>query len=520
MRAPGTATVLLAGALTGGLLALSTAQIGAGVAAFVALAPLLLVIDRGAPPWAAVLGSWLGGVVFFAVALAWIPLAGFRGSVLGLLAVYVATLAISLASVGGCLAWIRGRSRCLFLTATPAVWITAEFLRSQGPLGYPWHHLGYALAAHPMLIQIASIGGLYALSLWIAGVNTWLVAMAGGPRRGMTPGAVLLSLPLLLGVRACTQTPESPKVRVAAVQPAIVEPAREVKAFQRNLGILFRLTEEASRSDPDLVVWPESAFERTLTAGTDAHRAPIDPLLGAVARSVERPLLTGAWRRTDEEALLYNSAVLVGRSGETVVIGDKVHPVPFYEARASNRFERAMARIGLWPGRFRRGERAGTARVRLEAGPDLLLGVLICLDSSYASLARDLRGRGADLLVEISNEAQTGPWSAVQHAHVSRIRAVETGAPLVRTANQGPTEWIDDRGRVVARLGVDERGTATAAVAVGGSPSIYVLLGDAPAFVAGLLIVFAGWGAHRRRRTGLHRPAERLRLSNTGRIPS
>ena len=115
------------------------------------------------------------------------------------------------------------------------------------------------------------------------------------------------------------------------------------------------------------------------------------------------------------------------------------------------------------------------------------MGLLICLDSSYPALARDLRRRGARVLVEISNEALTGPWSAVQHAHVSRLRAVETGAPLVRVANMGPSEWIDARGRVVGRIAAGSPGSKSADVALAAGPTLYLLLGDAPAFAVGAL---------------------------------
>ena len=79
-----TGPYLLGGCLTGALLALATAQVGLGVLGFVGLVPLLVAIDRGSSPCRAALGAWLGGVLFFSVALAWIPVSGFRGTVLAL----------------------------------------------------------------------------------------------------------------------------------------------------------------------------------------------------------------------------------------------------------------------------------------------------------------------------------------------------------------------------------------------------------------------------------------------------
>jgi apolipoprotein N-acyltransferase len=490
-------------ALSGVLLATATAQVGFGLLCFVALVPLLAAIDAGATPRRAAAAGWLCGIVFFGSALAWVPLSGFGGSLLAVAAAYVVVMGLSLAAYSATLAWLRQRDRWLCLALAPVLWAAVEFARSWGALGYPWHHLGYALASYPPLIQLAGVGGLYALSLWIAGVNTLVVGLRGAPRRAVLLSGALVAAPLALGLRTPELTEPAETARVAAVQPHIAAPGRTDPArFQANLRTLLDLTDEALRGEPDLIVWPESAYERPI-------HAEGDPFLGAIAHHYGTPILTGAWRvERDTPQRVYNSATLVSSEGEGVLAGDKVHPVPFYEGTPATPLERLMARFLRWPGRFRQGERPGIAWIERAGAAPLPVGVVICLDSSYPGLVRELRQRGARLLVEISNEALTGEWSAVQHALVTRMRAVESGLPVVRVGNSGPSEWIDPSARVIARLmpGAAAAGTATLRLARPTPP--YVFLGDGPTFAVGLIPAFVLLAS--RRRAGSTHRARRL----------
>ncbi|MEE8557910.1 MAG: apolipoprotein N-acyltransferase [Myxococcota bacterium] len=498
-----TGPYLLGGCLTGALLALATAQVGLGVVGFLGLVPLLVAIDRGVSPRSAALGGWLGGILFFSVALAWIPLSGFRGTLLVLAFGYVCVLALSFAGFAGAVAWMHRRDRALALLVAPLFWVTAELVRTQGTFGYPWHHVGYALAEHASLMQLAAFGGVYALSLWIVSVSAMLVGGGGLSRRTRVVAWGVLAIPVLLGPRALDMRPAHEVFRVAAVQPGVEEPGRREDALlRRNLTQLVKLTEEGVRSRPDLVIWPESAFERAVGPGGD-------PLLSAVVRRYEVPLLTGAWRIEGAPRVLHNSALLIDTNGEITPAGDKVHPVAFYEGTPSSEIERFVAGFGLWPGRFVRGDRSGLVRIERADGTSIRVGVLICVDSSYPDLARDLHRRGAQLLVEISNEAQTGSWSAWQHALLSRVRAVETGLPLVRVANAGPTEWIDGYGRVIARLPPGVVGVEAANVPLIRNAPPYTTLGDGPVFACALAPVVLL--ALRRRRKAPNSLTEEIR---------
>ena len=192
-------------------------------------------------------------------------------------------------------------------------------------------------------------------------------------------------------------------------------------------------------------------------------------------------------RRNSSDSAQYNSAALSLPGGHILRVADKVHPAPVYERRPGTAFSRALATAGLWPGGVTPGSAPGLFEVPLADGRALPVGVLICFDSSFPALARDLQQRGARLLVEISNLIETGSWSARQHALSARLRAVETGLPLVRVGNLGASEWIDRRGHRLAALPAGVPSVASHALPAAGRGTAYARWGDRPVFALALL---------------------------------
>ena len=333
------AAVVLGSVASGLLLGAATTQLGLGLLCFAALVPWLAALDRQPSSGLAGAAGALGGFVFFSFAFAWVPMAGYGGSLLLYLGCYVAVLAAGLGALSAGLAWLRRRDRGLFLIAAPVLWVGFEYLRSRGPLGYPWNLLGYGIADYPALIQLAALGGTFALSLWIASVNSALLWAPGARRGAALVVAAVLALPLGLSWRAFREPSPGETLSIAAIQSGIREPGRgSTEEFQRNLGVLLDLTEQAAAQGPDLVVWPESAFERPIRGG-------LDPLLGSIAHHYGKPLITGAWRveTSRGESALYNSAFVAYPDGSIAVVGDKVRPVVYYESKPVSALERWLA---------------------------------------------------------------------------------------------------------------------------------------------------------------------------------
>ena len=308
--------------------------------------------------------------------------------------------------------------------------------------------------------------------------------------------AAAACVPLAPALGLLAAPPAGDALRVVAVQPHLSEAERrDPRRFHANLGVLHAGSRRALSEPADLVVWPESAYQRPLGDGGDAF-------LGALAHDLGTPLLTGVWMAPEPgRAGWRNAAVLALPDGVTLPAAEKEHPVPVYERRPDGAAARALAAAGLWSGRFEPGRPAAPVRLPLASGGSVSVGVLVCIDASYPEIARRLRARGARLLVAIANEAGTGRWSAELHARATRLRAVENRVPIVRVANTGPSLWIDDRGRDAAALPAGRAAAGASALALAGPPPPFVSLGDAPLAAGAALSALAAClvpGARRR----------------------
>src|SRR5690606_31297608 len=117
----------------------------------------------------------------------------------------------------------------------------------------------------------------------------------------------------------------------------------------------------------------------------------------------------------------WNSLVLAEPGGTSRIAGDKVRPVPLYERAPDFALARRLDALGVWPGRVRAASAPGLVDVPQLRGEGVRVGVLLCIDAAHPDLARDLRRRGAALLVNPANEAEAGPWAARQHAAIARL---------------------------------------------------------------------------------------------------
>jgi apolipoprotein N-acyltransferase len=477
--------------------------LGVGPLAFAALAPFLHFAVRASRRDGALAGASCG-VVYFGLGFWWVPW-NVSGTFMAIaFALGVLVLAAPLAALGGLLAHLSHRAgRTAALAAAPGLWAALELLRAEGPLGVPWLRLADALAQWPILIQAGAVGGAALVSAWIVAVNAAIAAALGAARwRTWTAPVALAAGGAVLGAMAlpAREAAVSEGLRVAAIQPSIASAHRFDRArFDANLVRLLRLSRDALRASPDLVAWPEGAWERWAVAGGD-------PFLGAVASSLGTPLLAGVRRAAEPAGVRWNSIALATPDGGTRIAGDKVRPVPVYERAPRSTLARALGGALGWPGRVLPAREPGLVEIRTGRDRDVRVGLLICLDAAYPALARDLRRRGAEVLVSLANEAESGGWSARQHAALVRLRAVETRLPLVRVANTGPSVWVDGWGREIARLEPDRAGAGVAMLAPAGRPAPYVALGNAPVLC---LLAFAAWagiqGGARAVRRQIHR---------------
>ncbi len=335
---------------------------------------------------------------------------------------------------------------------------TAEWLRGVGPEPFTWLRLGDALHAHPWWAQPASLGGVPLLTLALVVLNGLIfeaLTGRGRPRRRTVAQAllVLVAWMAISGWRwqATASTPTQ-ALRVALVQVATPQHERfREETRERNLDRQLALTRRATAEGAQLVVWSETALDFLPGEGRRVEERILQTLGGEPGRALLAGSLVPVATRFGNAVVLYES----GRGVRGSYL--KRHLVPFVERLPSwmDSFPEWRRRLGRLA--TPQSYVAGRSRAPLQA-LGIPIGVLICYESIFENLAREDVVAGAEILVNVSNDAYFPLSGAEQHLAIATMRAIELGRPLVRVSNRGIGAVIDARGTVLARIPRDERG--------------------------------------------------------------
>jgi apolipoprotein N-acyltransferase len=477
-------TIAASVVVAGGALALAFPRMHWDGVAWIALTPMLVVaLLRG--PRRAFLWGWLGGFTFFLGLLQWLNFTFQTFSAIPFPLTWLPTMALAaycglwIALVMAVVGWIGTRSPEAALAVAPFVWVAAEWGRGHLFGGFPWGLLGYTQYTRLPVIQIAELGGVYAVSFVLLAVNA---AVAGtivlswrGAIVGIAAGGVLLAATVGFGMWRLRDPGPPPSARVTVMQPSIEQPLKwDPQHAETVLRIYIALSRRAESERPALLVWPETATPTPL--GRDPGLAA---LLRALAKSLDTAMVIGSIDvERKDPIVLRNSAYLLTERG---IEGryDKMQLVPFGEYVPLSRvigFVRGWAEFisELEPG----------SRTVVFPGPPAPFGVVICYEGIFPELVRDFVRNGARLIVNITNDAWFGRTNGpMQHLAMYALRAVEHRTAVVRAANTGVSAFVEPTGQISRRLALFERDILTAAVSLRTRTTLYTRLGDWVAYL-------------------------------------
>ena len=477
--------VLLA-VLAGVLHGLCFAPAGLWLLAFVAPAPLLVAV-RGVSAGRAALLGWIAGTVASTIAVTpWMTTAlldYFRQG--PAIAIAFATLVGQVFHALPTALFAIGASRLDRLPSAVArivcvasLWTALELLRSRLLVGAPWDLLGHALYAHPLLLQTADLAGVYGVSFACVAIAAALAEVRRAPFPALATGLVVAGLWTGYGaIRLTQERDDGETVRIALVQGNVPNAWR---ADPRGADEAFRAFADATASvlpdRPALVVWSENAISFLLE--------PNARFGGAIA-SLLRPdgpfLLVGGPRfaqRQPGRADFFNSAYLIGPDGGVLGTYDKRRLVPFSEYAPFPNVPVLGWRFDA-PGDYTPGREPTVFQKPVP------FGVLICFEAIYPDLARDLAANGAEVLLNLSNDAWFGTSAGLeQHFAIAVLRAVEQRRALGRSTNTGVTALVGPSGRILARFPAGERGAWTVEAPRRSGLTVYGRLGDVFAWLA------------------------------------
>ncbi len=452
--------------------------------AWVALVPLLLAIRGGSGKQAFALG-YLCGFVHSLTSLYWIDYAvyHFGGFSLALSGLILLLLCLTMGVYQAVFALVARKldsSPRLYVFGLPFVWVSLEWLRAFMISGFPWANLGYTQTPLIHLIQVADITGVYGVS-WLVVLGSTVTAGFGAHfcrRGGPAVLAALILCVLVYGFwrsgRLEAMQHLRTAVNVSVVQGNISQDEKwDRTVLNKTIDIYGRLSTEAAKAKPvpDIIVWPESAmpFYYGLNHG----------LSGKVDRIVKSngvPLLFGTLGVAPSGGRLHllNNACLLDGGAKFLGSYAKQHLVPFGEYVPWVSLFHFVQNASVGPVDFVPGKNPGPLNLK-----GLPMGVLICYEDIFPRIARQSVRRGAQLLINITNDAWYGDTSGpYQEFEISRWRAIECRVPLARAANTGISALIDATGRTCASLPLDKRGFLTCALYPMSYLSFYVKYGD------------------------------------------
>ncbi|MFD2261800.1 apolipoprotein N-acyltransferase [Lacibacterium aquatile] len=396
-----------------------------------------------ATAWWFFLGQFTSGLYWIANALL-IPPADFLWLLPLAVVAIPAGLALFPAIILTLWSRIEGRSALGFAVAL----MLAELARGHLLTGFPWNLAGYAFPHILALQQLASVGGAYLLSFLAILLGVLPAAL---DRRAMAAWVLLLALPLAWGSWRLEQTVvASTDTMIRIIQPNIPQHQKWDPALQAaNFRDHVALSRRPSSKPLAAVIWGETATGYPVEIVEDARRA------ATAAVPPGGSLITGTIRylTRDRPPTVTNGMVVLDQDGSLLGAFDKFHLVPFGEYVPGRRWLPlpAVAADGL---DFTAGTGPRTLRV-----PGLpAFAPLICYEVIFPGAVIDEADRPSWLL-NLTNDGwygySTGPF---QHFHITALRAIEEGMPMVRVANTGISGMVDPLGRTLAKIGLSERG--------------------------------------------------------------
>ncbi|WP_436717076.1 apolipoprotein N-acyltransferase [Roseiconus lacunae] len=444
------------------------------------------------------------------------------------------------------------RWRCPVWIAAPVLWVGLECLRNYFLTGISVLMLGHSLANVPELIQIADLAGTYAVSFMIVIVNAAVFQTITWYRQRTTPQqtdyqsaehrqlivAWVLAVTVVLstigyGRYRLNQPTRSSDTVIALIgrnEPIeyVQTKERELEIFQGYLQQSIRAT-QATEDAIDAIVWPESMMTGSLpwvigdgnAEQARLHGVPMSEVTAWLQQQRQRYLFRAAnVLRLLAEAngptrspphLIGGNAVLDysgtprGYSGLVHLTPDaqvdqwygKMHLVMFGEyipLVKSIPWVREFVPPGMG---IDRGDGPKVFRVN-----DLTLNANICIETAVERVSinhfRELRNQHQplpDSIVTVTNDGWFDDSSVIEHhKRCAQLLAVACRRPILSSANNGPTVWIDSTGQVVEELPRGSEGHVLANPQIDDRTSLVVLIGDWPARIcAGLAILAASW---------------------------
>lgn len=359
----------------------------------------------------------------------------------------------------------------LYIFIFPAIWVLIDYVRSLGDLGFPWSFLGYSLTSILPLAQLASVTGVWGLTFVILLGNMLFWELFVNYYEGQTAAqkwihigvfTLFLIIASFWGYNRMQHKPDAEPLKVSLLQGNLDQFNWGSNSIDTAFTVLESQVLQAAIEKPDLIVSSESSLLTFV-----ARRSDYSGRVHNMVNSSGIPLIFGSlhWDKGPTgsfyEYLVYNTVFLAEPDKSDFNFYHKIKLVPFSEALPFEVNFPILSRVNLGEADFQRGKEYTVFNI----GKNVKAAPLICYEAIFPEFVREFVKKDANLLVMVTNDGwfgkSTGPY---HHAEMARMRAIENGVPIVRSANSGVSMFVDPYGRVSGRTGLYTRTITTSTV--------------------------------------------------------
>jgi len=396
------------------------------------------------------------------------------------------------------------RPGALSVLLIASIWTSIEYLF---PFLFPYG-ITNSQANFLTVIQIYDLFGIYVLSFIIVVVNVTLLRIikrfslnALLPAPELVLSFILLFFTLSYGYFRIFQVDaeihRSPKLKIGMVQANfdfLEKTENQEKTVTDQHKEMSQLLESA-----DLIIWPETSIQAWFSNSSDylivRDELGVPEMEGKyfiVGGMSYTPTDPDAEVITDDNIIKYNTAFLTDSNGIIMGRYHKIKLLLFGEYLPFTKYIPAIKNISPASGDFTPGNDLDLFVIE-EKG--VKIAPIICYEDIIPSFSRQFVDKGANLIVNITNDAWFGKTIApYQHLLISIPRAVETRRFLLRSTNTGISAIIDPVGRVVNQTDNFVQTNLEGEVSLmNGRETLYTRIGDV--FPIATLVFWVGFVA-------------------------
>ncbi|MEO0151095.1 MAG: apolipoprotein N-acyltransferase [candidate division WOR-3 bacterium] len=455
-------------------------------ASLFALVPLLIIVENLNNKKAFFI-SFFYTFPFFFIHLNWLYNLDV-GENLGILLVIGVSFMIILRTILFCVWFLlfrNSKNPIIFgLSFTIYEWIISYWLFD---LSLPWANYFYTSIGFLTYAQISSIFGAHFITFSLITFNHALY-LSFKRKINVLPYSLFVLVIILFGIFWKNFKIKKEGYLTVAVAQVNVLPryAYDPDEWKETINAFSELIDSLKGKNFDILVLSESAIP-----GIYPQNQWNFELVMRILNELKKPILMGNVRVEDKN--FYNSALLIDTVGKIVDYYDKVHIVPFGENLPFYEYLPDFIRnLDLGQGNYSKGKAFKPINFK-----NYKIGVMICYESIFPEISRSFIKNNAQLLFVITNDGWFGPSAGpIEHYLFSRLRAIETGKYIVRSAKTGISAIIDDKGNVIKEIGLFKRGYFIQKVPLNSFKTPYTYIGES--WIILLVIIILGFKILRR----------------------